>query len=208
MNLISNLKWRYATKRMNGTKVPKEKVDQILEAIQLAPTSIGIQPFKVFVVESEAMRKKIHAGACPQPQVLEGSHLLVFAARESLTKQEVDAYINHIATTRKMPVEGLADFRKMVESVQPMPADSYFAWAARQAYIALGFGLVTAASLEVDSTPMEGFNNAMMDEVLGLKEKGLRSAVLMALGYRDPKTDYLVNAAKVRKPISELFEVL
>lgn len=208
MNLISNLKWRYATKRMNGTKVPKEKVDQILEAIQLAPTSIGIQPFKVFVVESEAMRKKIHAGACQQPQVLEGSHLLVFAARESLTNEEVDGYINRIAKTRNVPVESLADFRKMVESPQPMDANSYFAWAARQAYIALGFGLVTAALLEVDSTPMEGFNNAAMDEVLGLKEKGLRSAVLMALGYRDPKTDYLVNAAKVRKPISELFEIL
>ena len=208
MDLLKKLQWRYATKRMNGTKVPKDKLDVILQAIQLAPTSIGIQPFKVFVVESEDVRKKIHAAACPQPQVLEGSHLLVFAAREALTNDEVDEYINRIAKTRNVPVESLAEFKKMVMSVQGMSTDDYFTWVAKQTYIALGLGLVGAAEVEVDSTPMEGFSAPAMDEVLGLRAKGYRSTVLLALGYRDNKTDYLVNAAKVRKPIGNLFETI
>ena len=208
MDFLKKLQWRYATKHMNGTKVPTDKLDQILTAIQLAPTSIGIQPFKVFVVEGEDVRKKIHASACAQPQVLEGSHLLVFAAREALTNDEVEEYVNRIAKTRNVPVESLADFKSMIMSVQGMGKDDYFTWAAKQAYIALGFGLVAAAEVEVDSTPMEGFSAPAMDEVLGLRAKGYRSAVLLALGYREPKTDYLVNAAKVRKPIGDLFETI
>lgn len=208
MDFFKKLQWRYATKRMNGTTVPDEKLDQILAAIQLAPTSIGIQPFKVFVVGDEVMRKKIHASACQQPQVLEGSHLLVFAAREQLTNEEVDDYINRIAKTRNVSVESLSEFKKMVMSVQGMSKSDYTTWASKQCYIALGFGLIAAAEVGVDSTPMEGFSAPVMDEVLGLHAKGYRSAVLLALGYRDTKTDYLVNAAKVRKPISDLFEMI
>ena len=208
MDFLNKMQWRYATKRMNGVKVPQEKLDVILKAIELAPTSIGIQPFKVFVVESKDVRTKIHAAACPQPQVLEGSHLLIFAAREVLTNDEVEEYVNRVASIRNVPVESLGDFKKMVMSVQGMSKDDYFIWAAKQTYIALGFGLVGAAEAEVDSTPMEGFSAPALDEVLGLAAKGYRSTVLLALGYRDHKADYLVNAAKVRKPIGNLFETI
>ncbi|SDC33077.1 NAD(P)H-dependent oxidoreductase [Williamwhitmania taraxaci] len=208
MDFLKKLQWRYATKHMNGTKVSNDKLDVILNAIQLAPNSIGIQPFKVFVVESEDVRKKIHASACPQPQIIEGSHLLVFAAREELTNDEVEEYVNRIATKRNVPVESLGDFKKMIMSVQGMSKDDYATWAAKQTYIALGFGLVAAAEVEVDSTPMEGFSAPAMDEILGLRAKGYRSSVLLALGYRDSKTDYLVNAAKVRKSNSALFEMI
>jgi nitroreductase / dihydropteridine reductase len=206
MELIKNLQWRYATKRMNGTKVPAEKLDNILTAIQLTPTSLGVQPFKVLVIEDQATLKAIHEKACQQPQVLECSALLVFAARTGLTDAEIDAYMNNVATTRNIPVSALDAFRGMVAAAQGFPSADYTVWAAKQAYIALGVSMVAAAELKIDATPMEGFSGPALDEVLKLEEKGLKSAVLLAVGYRDEQNDYLVNAAKVRKPKEELFE--
>lgn len=205
MDLLERLNWRYATKRMTGEKLPKEKVDRILEAIRLSASSLGTQPYTIYVIENMELRKKIQAVANNQQQIVGSSHLLVFAAWDHYTQVDVDAYIQNIAATRNMPVTDLQGFRSMIEGSVAQPADALFAWQARQTYIALGFGLVAAAVEGVDATPMEGFNPAGLDEVLGLKEKGLHSVALLALGKRDEANDYLVHAKKVRRPKEQLF---
>lgn len=206
MSTLSNLKWRYATKRMNGQKVPAEKLENILEAIQLAPTSIGMQPFTVLVIEDADVKAKIAPAIYNQPQITEGSHVLVFAAWKEYSQENVDKYINHIATLRGIPVESLEGMQNMVSgSIAGKTPEQLLAWNMKQAYIALGTGLVAAAEEQVDATPMEGFDPNALDAALGLAEKGLHSTVIMALGYRDAEKDYLSGAAKVRRSKEELF---
>jgi nitroreductase / dihydropteridine reductase len=207
MSLIDKLNWRYATKRMNGTKVPQEKIDRILEAIRLAPTSFGLQAFKVLVIEDEALREQIFNDACQQPQIKEGSHVLVFAANKKVTQEQVDEYMQLIATTRGIGVEHLAGFRAAFDGVVAGTAEQNFVWTARQAYIAFGVGLTAAAMEDVDATPMEGFNNAALDNILGLEEQNLGSTTILTLGYRDAANDQLAAAAKVRKSKENLFIV-
>ena len=206
MNLIEKLNWRYATKRMNGTKVPQEKLDNILEAIRLAPTSFGLQPFKVIVVEDPALREKIFNEACHQPQIKEASQVLVFAANKKVTAAQVDNYMNLIAATRGIPVESLAGFRVAFDGIVAGTAEQNFIWTARQAYIAFGVGIVAATNEDVDATPMEGFNPDALDKILGLPEQNLGSTTILTLGYRDEANDSLVLAAKVRKSKSVLFD--
>lgn len=206
MSTLANLKWRYATKRMNGQKVPAEKLENILEAIQLAPTSIGMQPFTVLVIEDAELRAKIAPAIYNQPQITEGSHVLIFAAWKEYSPENVDKYINQIASLRGIPVESLSGMRDMVtRSISGKTPEQLLNWNMRQAYIALGVGLVAAAELKVDATPMEGFNPDALDAVLGLQEKGLHSTVVMTLGYRDAEKDSLSAATKVRRDKSELF---
>jgi nitroreductase / dihydropteridine reductase len=206
MNTLTNLKWRYATKRMNGQKVPAEKVENILDAIQLAPTSLGLQPFTVIVVEDPEVKAKIAPAIYNQPQITEGSHVLVFAAWKEYSTENVDKYISHIATLRGIPVESLDGMRNMVNgSLSGKTPEQILNWNMRQAYIALGFGLIAAANNQVDATPMEGFDSDALDTALGLAEKGLHSTVVLALGYRDAEKDYLSKAAKVRREKDELF---
>ena len=205
-NLIETLNWRYATKRMNGNKIPSEKLDVILEAIKLSPSSAGLQPYTVFVIEDQAVKEKIHKVAYSQPQVIEASHLLVFAAYNKLTAENVSDYMNLIADTRSIPVESLDGFKNSISAGLLSRSEEVNAqWAARQAYIALGHALVAAASEQIDATPMEGFDAKGLDEILGLNEKGLNSVVIMTLGYRDSENDTLASAKKVRKTHEELF---
>ncbi len=208
-NYIEKLNWRYATKRMNNTPVAEDKLNRIVEAIQLAPTSLGLQPFKLLVIKDAATRAKMAPAIYNQPQITEGAAVLVFAVWENAGLKEVDAYINQIAAERNMPLEALADFKGMIVGAidGKSPAELQL-WFAKQAYIALGFGLVAAALEGVDSTPMEGFDPAALDQALALNEKGLKSAVVLAVGNRDEANDYLVNAKKVRRPQSEFVEVI
>ena len=206
MDILKALNWRYATKRMNGEKIPQQKLDIILESIRLSASSAGLQPYRVIVIESEEMKKKISEKACQQPQVLEGSHLLVFAPWKTFGSAHVDEYITRMADIREVPAETFAQFSDVIKgSIAARTPEQNAEWAARQAYIALGFGLVAAAAENVDATPMEGFNAAAMDEVLGLNEQGLQSVTLLALGYRDEEKDFLVNAKKVRQPARDFF---
>jgi len=206
MSTLNNLKWRYATKRMNGQKVPAEKLENILEAIQLAPTSLGLQPFSVIVVEDPEVRAKIAPAIYNQPQITEGSHVLVFAAWKEYSNEKVEEYLNHIASLRGMPVVALDGMKNMITgSISGKTPEQLLNWNKRQAYIALGFGLVAAAVEEVDATPMEGFDPDALDLALGLAEKGLHSTVILTLGYRDAANDYLNGAAKVRRDKEELF---
>jgi nitroreductase len=206
MSVLKTLKWRYATKRMNGEKVPAEKIENILEAIQLTPTSIGLQPFTVIVVEDAETRAKIAPAIYNQPQITEGSHVIVFAAWKDYSIENVDKYINQMATLRGIPVEALDGMRNMaVGAISGKTPEQLLIWNQKQAYIALGFGLVAAADEQVDATPMEGFDPDALDAALGLADKGLRSTVILALGYRDEQNDYLNGKAKVRRDKAELF---
>jgi nitroreductase/dihydropteridine reductase len=206
MDLIQSLEWRYASKRMNGQKVPDEKVKSILEAIRLAPSSMGLQPYTILLIEDEALKKKIQSVAFNQPQIVESSHLLVFAAWDNVTPKHIEEFIQHTATVRSVPVESMNDFKNtLLNMAQNRSQEENFAWAARQAYIAFGIGLVAAASEKVDATPMEGFNNEALDELLNLGEKGLKSVTLMPLGYRDTENDWLANLPKVRREKDKLF---
>ena len=206
MNLIDKLNWRYATKRMNGTKVPQEKVDRILEAIRLAPTSYGFQAFKVFVIENPLLLEQISPVAYNQPQIKEASHILVFAAIKNVDAQQADDYVASIATARNKSVESLSGMRSMFDGL--VAAETNFTWTSRQTYIALGFGLIAAATEDVDATPMEGFDNAALDKILGLSEQNLSSVSILALGYRDTENDHYATAPKVRKNKEEMFVVL
>ena len=206
MNTLTSLKWRYATKRMNGEKVPAEKLENILEAIQLAPTSIGLQPFTVMVIGDPELKAKIAPAVNNQPQITEGSHVIVFAAWTEISDEKIDNYIEHIASVRNVSVESLGRIRNMIKgSVEGKTPEQLLNWTSRQVYIALGTGLVAAAEEHVDATPMEGFNPDALDELLGLKEKGLHSTVILALGYRDAEKDYMSSAKKVRRDKEDLF---
>ncbi len=206
MNIINALNWRYATKRMNGTEIPQTKVDNILEAIRLAPSSFGLTPYSVIVVKDKELLKKLNAEACQQPQLLEGSHLVAFAIWDKITEKQVDDYMALVASTRGIPVTSLSDFKKAIwGTLSSMPVADVNIWSAKQTYIALGTGLTAAALEGVDATPIEGFNPKKLDEILGLPEKGLRSTVLMMLGYRDVTKDQLANAKKVRRIKDNLF---
>ncbi|WP_202923424.1 nitroreductase family protein [Pontibacter pudoricolor] len=197
MTLINHLNWRYATKRMTGEQVPQDKIDYILEATRLSASSMGLQPYTVLVVEDKDLRTQIQKVAYNQPQIVEASHLLIFAAWDKVTETDIDAYMQNIADVRQVPVESLADFKgSLMNSVVNRTQEQQYEWAARQTYIALGTALAAAAEQGVDATPMEGFAPDALDELLNLKEKGLRSVTLMPIGYRNTEADFLATAKK------------
>ncbi len=206
MNLINSLEWRYACKKMNGQAVPQQKIDTILEAIRLAPTSMGVQPFTILVIQDPEIRKKIFPIAFNQTQITDCSHLAVFAIWSSVTQAHLDAYIDQIATVRKTSKESLKGIQDMLTgSLLHQTAEQQQNWASKQAYLALGVGITAAAAEAVDATPMEGFNPAALDQLLNLEEKGLKSVCMLALGYRDSANDWLEKLAKVRRTKEKLF---
>lgn len=201
MELINALQWRYATKKMNGQQVPEDKVNTILEAARLAPTSAGLQPFSVIVIKNQDTKQQILPIANNQSQIVDASHLLVFAAWDNITETRITETFSRTTSERNMPAGAMDAYRdRMISVFGSKTAEENFQYAARQSYIGLGMALTAAALEKVDSTPMEGFKAAELDELLGLREKGLRSVTIMALGYRDEKNDWLVNLKKVRQP--------
>jgi nitroreductase len=205
MSLLDSLKWRYAVKRMNGNKIPEATMNTILEATKLAPSSFGLTPYNIIVIEDEETRKKLQPHFYNQPQVGESSALVIFATWNSITEKEVGEYMQEIADERGVPVESLNDFAGYINgSIKNLTAEQLQIWASKQTYIALGFTLVAAATEEIDATPMEGFKPDAVDEALGLKALGLHSAVAVTLGYRDAANDYLSGAKKVRRASEKL----
>jgi nitroreductase/dihydropteridine reductase len=205
-NLLDALTWRYATKRMNGDAIAEEKLNTILEAIKLAPSSLGFTPYSILVIKDKATREKMLPHCYNQPQVVEGDVMIVFAAWTNFNEGQVDKFMGEIAEKRNIPVDSLNGFAANIKGkINNSSHEDLMIWAEKQVYIALGFGLAAAAVEGVDSTPMEGFVPAGVDEVLGLKEKGLTSVCLLALGYRDEEKDFLSKAAKVRRADEELF---
>lgn len=203
MNLEKLLNWRYAVKKYTDAKVSQKKIDGIVNAINLSATSTGIQPFRLIVVENKETRKLLREGSF-NAQIEEASHLLVFAAFENITQQHIDEYIRRIALVRELPMESLHGFKTTLENhFLSRTAEENFSWGAKQAYVGLGTGLIAAADLQVDATPMEGFDRVKFDDVLGLTERGLKSVVLMALGYRDEENDGFARLKKVRLPVED-----
>jgi nitroreductase len=198
--LLELLNWRYATKKMDTTKVvPQEKLDVIIEAVRMAPTSSGTQPFELIVVTNPEKLAALQEAARGQAQITEGSHLLVFAAWDNYTTDRIDEVVDlNVEARGDLPMLKTY-YDNLKSNYVPRDAAVNYAHAARQAYIALGIALVAAAEQEVDSTPMEGFDPDTVDEILDLKARGLRSVVLLPLGYRDPTGDWLLPMAKVRK---------
>ena len=203
--LSDHMNWRYATKKMDPVKaVPAEKVEAIVEAVRMAPTSSGTQPFELFVITNPDVRTKIREAASDQSPITDGSHLLVFAAWDNYTEERIDevAQLNKDARGDLPLIDGY--YNNLKSMYVPRDAETNYAHAARQAYIALGFAMLAAAEQEVDSTPMEGFDPASVDKILGLEELELRSVVLLPLGYRDPTGDWLLPMDKVRKSLDTL----
>jgi len=205
MSLLEDLKWRYATKKMNGNAVPQEKVDYILEAVRLSASSSGLQPYEVFVITNPELLEKIKAVAWNQSQITDCSHLLVFAAWDGYSLERIEKVFNRTIAERGLPADTMDDYKKTLWGMyEPLSQEWHANHAARQAYIALGTALAAAAEQKVDATPMEGFVAEEVDKLLELKEKGLKSAVILPLGYRDEANDWLVNMKKVRTP-KEIF---
>ena len=202
MNLIKTLNWRYATKKYSTQKVTGDDLEKIIDAINLSASSTGMQTYRLFVIENSEMRKELGSDSF-NPQIVEASHLLLFAAFDSISQKTIDNYIQLVAIVREMPVADLADFKNALGVLLTRNDDENFIWSAKQAYIALGMGLIAAANLQIDATPMEGFNAEKFDEILGLKDKGLKSVVLLALGYRDEEKDIYAKLKKVRVPKEE-----
>jgi len=201
MSLIDKLQWRYATKKMDPSKaVSQAKVEQILEAIRLTASSSGLLPYEVLVITNKEVRATILPIANGQSQITDCSHLLVFAAWDTYTAQRINDAFDMTESIRNFTSESGTAYRQMLLKVYPSrDAEVNFTHAAKQAYIGLGTALIAAAYEQVDSTPMEGFDPGALDAVLNLKEKGLRSVVMLPLGYRKTDEDWLASLQKVRR---------
>jgi nitroreductase/dihydropteridine reductase len=209
MELLDKLNWRYAAKAMNGHKVADDKIERILEAARLAPTSSGLQPFEIFVIKNQEIKEKIKPIAWNQSVISDCSHLLVFAAWDTYTADRINYMFDFTNKIRGFKNEGWENYRQMLLGSYPQKnAEENFNHAAKQAYIAFSHAIVAAAFEGVDATPLEGFDPAAVDAILGLKEKGLRSAVLLPLGYRKEDKDWLVSLKKVRKPMEDLVTII
>jgi len=200
-DIIETLNWRYATKKFDPTKkLSTEQLDTIMEAMRLAPSSFGIQPWKFYLVETPAIREEMKAASWGQAQVTDASHFVVVSSRIGLQESDVDRFVDDIKKTRKQSSEDVAQYRDMmIGSVTGMSATDRDSWCARQSYIALGFGLSAAAQMGVDACPMEGFDPAKINDILGIEADGYTARAYMALGFRSPDDAYATEA-KVRFP--------
>lgn len=206
MSLLENLQWRYATKKMTGEKIPQEKIDYILEAIRLSPSSSGLQPYEILVITNQELKEKIRPIAFDQSQITDASHLLVFAAWDKYTEQRINDFFAFSNAERGLPDSATDAYRtRLITMTTTQTPEQNFAHTAKQSAIALSIAMLAAAEQKVDATPMEGFNAAALDELLGLKDKGLKSTAILALGYRDEANDWLAKLKKVRTPSELLY---
>ncbi|AYM99444.1 NAD(P)H-dependent oxidoreductase [Chryseobacterium sp. 3008163] len=205
MSLIEDLNWRHAVKAYDSTKkVSQEDLNTILEAARLAPTSSGLQPFRVIVIENQELKERMVKGALNPEVMRDSSHVLVFAAWDSYSNEKIDKVYDHHTDVRELPQGRFSSYTDMIkEMYNAQTPEQHFAHTARQTYIALGLAMAQAAELKIDATPAEGFNNQIVDEILELKELGLKSVTLLYLGYRDTENDWLSNMKKVRIPMEE-----
>ena len=203
MELIKNLQWRYAVKKYTDEIVKEDKIDQIIEAINLSASSCGIQPYRLIVVTNPEIRQKLGEGSF-NTQIQASSHLLVFAAFNKITNEYIADYVTMMEEQRDSESGALNPLKDAVTSFfSTQTPEQHAIWSAKQAYIGLGTALIAAAELKVDATPMEGFDPELFNNVLGLSEKNLHASVIISLGYRDAANDYLASMPKVRLPIDQ-----
>ncbi|WP_116126840.1 NAD(P)H-dependent oxidoreductase [Lewinella sp. IMCC34183] len=207
MNLIENLKWRYATKRFNpDRKVGADDLRYLKEAVNLSATSFGLQPYRVIVVSDPDVQEQLRAASYNQPQLTESSHVFVFCAMTDMPAAHIDTYVDRAAEVQQVPREQLNDFANYMKgSVAGRPEETIEPWNKRQAYIGLGTLLAAAAELKIDACPMEGFEVGEYDRILGLTDRGLTATVIAPVGYRSEE-DATQHRAKVRMPLDVMFE--
>lgn len=206
MALLEQLKWRAAIKQFDSTKkLTQQQLNELLAAVQLSPSSAGLQPYRIIVVEDAEIRTKLREAAYGQAQITDASQLIIFAAETAVDETLVKNYIDLIAATRQVDRKQLVGFENViVGSINTKTPEERVTWAQKQAYIALGVLSAAAAEMQIDTCSMEGFSPAAFDEILGLKEKGLTASVIAAVGFRSNE-DVYSKALKVRKPDAELF---
>lgn len=209
MELIKNLEWRYATKKFDPSKkISEENLEKLKEAVRLSASSYGLQLYKVLIVENAELREKLKAASWGQTQLTDASQVVVFCNYNEVQDAHIDAYLKRKADSlgiKPEELKGYADFMK--GKLGEKTKEDIKEWTARQTYIALGNLLAAAAELKIDTCPMEGFDAADYDKILGLSEQGLSAAVVATVGYRSAE-DQTQHAPKVRKPAEELFEVV
>lgn len=205
MNIIKSLEWRYATKQFDSSKkLTQNDLNTILNAINLAPSSYGLQPFNVIVVEDPLIKEKLKPVAYNQGQVTDASQIIIFAANNNISETHIDVFLKRISKTTGAPLEALAEYEGMMKSkINTNTPEELFTWASKQCYIALGFLLTTCAQMNIDACPMEGFDSDKFDDILNLKERNLNSVVMATIGYRSSEDKYQQNP-KVRKELNEL----
>jgi nitroreductase len=203
--IIESLTWRYATKKFDSSKkVPQADLDELLEAIRLAPSSFGLQPWKFVVVSDKKTKEKLREYA-DQPQITDASHLIVLCARKDVDESLIKKYVDITAKTREMPRDTLNGYEQMMTGFRKSMSDeAVLEWSKKQVYLALGVLLTSAAEKKIDACPMEGFDPKGFDKVLGLDKQNLASTVLCAIGYRS-KDDKYADAKKVRFDRKEIF---
>jgi len=203
MELIKNLNWRYAVKKYSEEPVSEEKIDQIIEAVNLSASSCGIQPYRLIVITNPEVRQRLAVGSF-NAQIHASSHLLVFAGLNKITSEYIEDYVTMMEQQRNLESGALSGLKDMlITYFSPQTPEQNAIWSDKQAYIGLGTALIAAAELKVDATPMEGFDPKVFDDVLGLSERGLHASVIISLGHRDDANDALASMPKVRLPINE-----
>lgn len=211
INYIESLNWRYAVKKYDNTKkVSAEEIELLKDAVRLSVSSVGLQPYKIFVIESPAVKDQLieAVGGNNKNIVSASSHIFVFANELNVGPEHVEKYIDNISTQRGLAKEEVAGFGDYIKGyLAGLTEEQKNIWTAKQAYIALSTLVNSAALLKIDTTAMEGFEPAKVNELLGLTEKGLNAAVIAAVGYRHDE-DAMQHLKKVRKPKEELFITL
>jgi len=205
--ILEQLNWRYAVKKFDSSKRVSDEDWNVLEqSLILAPSSYGLQPYKFIVVTDENLKRELTPAAYGQTQIADCSHLVVIAYKKALNDADVEHFVERIVEVRNVPGESLKEYEDTMKGSARKAVDENYieTWNSRQAYIALGFLLEAAALLGIDATPMEGFNAAQVNEILGLTDYS--AVVLCAVGYRDAENDWLVNLPKVRFPVEELIQ--
>ena len=207
MELIESLNWRYATKKFDpNKKIKPEDLETIKEAVRLSASSYGLQLYKVLVIDDPEIREQLKPASWGQTQITDASHLFVFCNYTDVKDENIDDYLDLKADTQGLDRDGLVDYGNMMKgAVSGMSEEIKSQWTARQTYIALGNLLAVCSMLRIDACPMEGFEPAKYNEILGLNEKGLNAAVIATVGYRSEE-DQTQHLKKVRKPADALFE--
>lgn len=207
MDFIKSAQWRYATKKFDATrKVSPEQIELLKRGVQLAPSSYGLQPYKVLIIEDAALKIQLRSASWDQPQITDCSHLFVFCHYLDFPTELIDEYINFVSKIQEIEEDSLAVYSRLMKGdIAAKSTNERNCWARNQTYIALSNLLMCCAQEQIDSCPMEGFSSAMYNSILGLRGDGLNACVVAAVGYRD-SNDPTQRWIKVRKPLEQLIE--
>ncbi len=203
---LESQNWRYATKKFDSSKkISNSDLDILKEAIRLTSSSYGLQPYKILIVENPETRAKLQPASWGQTQIIDASHLIVFANFTKIDTDDIDAFFKNICETRNIPLEPLLGYKEfMTNAISNKSADEVNIWNQKQTYLALGNLLNVAADLKIDACPMEGFDAKQYNEILGLDKLNLNAALVATIGYRSNE-DATQNFKKVRKSNKDLF---